>query len=64
MERNHQGENLVEVAKEVLKKAEDLGFETLLDKQKKSWAEIWEMSDITIEGDVKHNKVSALIFYS
>ncbi|MBC6999023.1 glycoside hydrolase family 65 protein [Cytophaga sp. FL35] len=53
VERNHQGKNLVDISKEVLKKALDLGFETLLDKQKKSWAEIWEMSDITIEGDVK-----------
>ncbi|MGB5699070.1 MAG: glycoside hydrolase family 65 protein, partial [Muriicola sp.] len=51
--RNHKGTNLVDASKKALKKASSLGFHALLDMQKKSWATIWEMSDITIEGDTK-----------
>lgn len=51
--RNHKESELVNVAKDVLKKATSLGFEGLLQDQKKVWARIWEMSDITIEGDIK-----------
>ncbi|MBT8289858.1 MAG: glycoside hydrolase family 65 protein, partial [Muriicola sp.] len=51
--RNHKGGNLVEAAKQVLGKARKKGFENLLEEQKKAWAGIWEMSDITIEGDTK-----------
>ncbi|NNK11808.1 MAG: glycoside hydrolase family 65 protein [Flavobacteriaceae bacterium] len=51
--RNHKGGNLVEAAKEVLSKATKQGFDALLEGQKKAWAGIWEMSDITIEGDTK-----------
>jgi maltose phosphorylase len=40
-------------AQNVLDKAQKLGFETLLENQKLNWSKIWEMSDITIEGDVK-----------
>ena len=50
---NHQNENLVAVAKKVLKSASDLGFDRLLEKQKEAWGKIWEMSDISITGDVK-----------
>jgi maltose phosphorylase len=50
---NHKPQELVQAAKNVLKKATDLGFEALLDKQKKTWSKIWEMSDITISGDIK-----------
>ncbi len=51
--RNHKSGGLIDAAKKVLRKATDLGFEQLLEMQKKSWSEIWDMSDITIEGDVK-----------
>ncbi|MGF1559728.1 MAG: glycoside hydrolase family 65 protein [Flavobacteriaceae bacterium] len=51
--RNHRPSELVDAAKMALKKATDLGFENLLEKQKKAWFKIWEMSDIGIEGDVK-----------
>ncbi len=51
--RNHKGGNLVAASKKVLDKASKLGFDALLDMQKKAWANIWEMSDITIEGDTK-----------
>lgn len=53
VDRNHDKSKLVEAAKNVLKKGTDLGFEKLLELQKKSWTQIWEMADITIEGDVK-----------
>ncbi|SNR55246.1 maltose phosphorylase [Maribacter sedimenticola] len=51
--RNHKANELVTAANTVLDKATSLGFEGLLELQKKAWASIWEMSDIVIEGDVK-----------
>jgi len=51
--RNHKPSELVDAAKKALKKAVELGFEPLLEKQKRAWAKIWEMSDIAIEGDIK-----------
>ncbi len=53
VDRNHKASELVEAAKAVLKKATDLGFEALLERQKIAWGNIWEMADITIDGDVK-----------
>ncbi|MDP5229733.1 MAG: glycoside hydrolase family 65 protein [Cellulophaga sp.] len=53
VDRNHTPSNLINAAKTALKKATDLGFEGLLEKQQQAWAKIWEMSDITIDGDVK-----------
>ncbi len=50
--RNHGTSELISAAKKVLKKACEIGFEALLEKQKEAWAKIWEMSDIAIEGDV------------
>ncbi len=50
---NHAEDNLVNAAGTVLDKATDLGYEALLDLQKKAWADIWNMADITIEGDLK-----------
>ncbi|MBU2975371.1 glycoside hydrolase family 65 protein [Zobellia sp. B3R18] len=51
--RNHNVSALREASKKALLKGFDLGFEALLDRQKQAWAKIWEMSDITIDGDVK-----------
>lgn len=51
-DRNHDKNNLVTVAKSTLTKVSDLGFDALLNKQKDAWANIWNMSDITIDGDV------------
>ncbi|WP_276378846.1 glycoside hydrolase family 65 protein [Flavobacterium sp. H4147] len=48
---NH--ENTLAGAEKVIKSAVALGYETLLQNQIDAWAKIWEMSDITIEGDVK-----------
>ena len=50
--RKH-GSDLIGAAKNVINSAIPLGFEGLLELQIKSWAEIWKMADITIEGDVK-----------
>ncbi len=51
--RNHKASELVDAARTSLKKVVDLGFESLLGQQKKAWAKIWEMADITIAGDIK-----------
>ncbi|WP_299667732.1 glycoside hydrolase family 65 protein [uncultured Polaribacter sp.] len=53
VDRNHHKDELVTAAKEVLDKAVNFGFDALLEMQKESWAQIWQMSDITIEGDIK-----------
>ncbi|WP_411767314.1 glycoside hydrolase family 65 protein [Winogradskyella sp. A3E31] len=53
VDRNHDKNDLVNVAKRVLKKATETGFEKLLDQQREAWAKIWDMADITIKGDVE-----------
>ncbi|WGD35480.1 glycoside hydrolase family 65 protein [Olleya sp. YS] len=53
VDRNHDKRELVSVAKEALKTVKKMGFKALLDNQKEAWSKIWEMSDITIDGDVK-----------
>tara|TARA_R110001583_G_scaffold1079_4_gene9112 strand:- start:891 stop:2576 length:1686 start_codon:yes stop_codon:yes gene_type:complete len=52
-DRNHDKDNLIAVAKKTLDEVSKLGYNELLELQKKAWAEIWEKADITIEGDVK-----------
>ncbi|MBR9847119.1 MAG: glycoside hydrolase family 65 protein [Algicola sp.] len=51
-DRNHDKNELVSVAKKTLNKVSELGFDALLKKQKQAWSKIWDMADITIEGDV------------
>ncbi|SEB48901.1 maltose phosphorylase [Tenacibaculum sp. MAR_2009_124] len=53
VDRNHKKEELLIAAKSVLVKALTLGFEELLNLQKKAWEKIWDRADITIEGDVQ-----------
>lgn len=48
---NH--ENTVKAAENVILKALEVGVNQLTENQKAAWAKIWEMSDITIDGDVK-----------
>ncbi|MFD2943203.1 glycoside hydrolase family 65 protein [Flavobacterium notoginsengisoli] len=48
---NH--ENTLAGAEKAIKSAVALGYDALLQNQIEAWAKIWEMSDITIEGDVK-----------
>ena len=50
---NHADDKLVEAAKNVIADAIAKGYEALLDEQRQAWASIWEMADITIDGDVK-----------
>jgi maltose phosphorylase len=50
---NHDNNNLVNAAAEVIASAKAKGYDGLLDEQKQAWANIWEMADITIQGDVK-----------
>ena len=53
VDRNHDKNELISAAKSTLSKATTAGFEELLENQKQAWAKIWDMADITIEGDVK-----------
>lgn len=53
VDRNHDKNQLVSVAKKALAIAKEKGFNVLLDEQKEAWADIWNLADITIEGDVK-----------
>ncbi|WP_310377480.1 glycoside hydrolase family 65 protein [Flavobacterium sp.] len=48
---NH--ENTLLGAENAIKQALTIGFGQLLENQIEAWAKIWEMSDITIDGDVK-----------
>jgi maltose phosphorylase len=50
---NHSSAELIPAAQNVIQQALALGYDTLLQNQIDSWAKIWEMSDITIDGDVK-----------
>ncbi len=50
---HHKPSELIQASDRVLSKALDIGFDTLLDQQKESWGDIWETSDIAIQGDVK-----------
>ncbi|WP_291868670.1 glycoside hydrolase family 65 protein [Maribacter sp.] len=51
--RNHKKNQLQAAASSALDKAYEIGFNQLLENQKRAWASIWEMSDIAITGDVK-----------
>jgi maltose phosphorylase len=48
---NH--ENTQSAAEKVIEKGVEIGYNSLLENHKKSWGKIWEMSDISIDGDVK-----------
>lgn len=48
---NH--ENTLSAAEDAIKTALETGYDKLLQQQIEAWAKIWEMSDITIDGDVK-----------
>ena len=48
---NHQDTTVA--AKKVIAKGLEIGYSKLAEDQKQTWAKIWEMSDITIDGDVK-----------
>jgi maltose phosphorylase len=48
---NHQ--DTESAAVNVINTALSIGYNQLLEKQIQAWAKIWEMSDITIDGDIK-----------
>ncbi|MGO4905692.1 glycoside hydrolase family 65 protein [Flavobacterium sp. W20_MBD1_R3] len=48
---NH--ENTITAAEKVIQSALSVGYDQMLQDQIDAWAKIWEMSDITIDGDVK-----------
>ena len=50
---NHEKSELISAANSVINSAKSKGYEALLQEQIDAWAKIWEMSDITIDGDVK-----------
>ncbi|MFP9114117.1 glycoside hydrolase family 65 protein [Flavobacterium sp. RHBU_3] len=50
---NHAEDQLVNAAKAVITSAKAKGYDALFEEQKQAWAGIWEMADITIDGDVK-----------
>jgi len=45
--------NLENLATEVLEKGTAAGYNGLKEQQKQAWKSIWDMADITIEGDTK-----------
>jgi len=50
---NHPDENLIEATQNLLNEVEVFSVEELLQQQANAWADVWKMSDITINGDVK-----------
>jgi maltose phosphorylase len=50
--------------RKVIQAALTLGYDQLLQDQIDAWAKIWEMSDITIDGDVKAQQGIRLIFFN
>ncbi|MBT8286562.1 MAG: glycoside hydrolase family 65 protein [Flavobacteriaceae bacterium] len=53
VDRDHDKYELITAAKQALANVKNLGFEALLEHQQKAWKAIWDMADITIEGDQK-----------
>jgi maltose phosphorylase len=43
----------VSAAENLIESALEKGYDTILQEQINAWAKIWEMSDITIDGDIK-----------
>ena len=50
---NYEKTKLVDIALKNVSQAKKIGFEQLLNDQKKSWKSIWKTADIIIEGDIK-----------
>src|SRR6056297_2130771 len=53
VDRNHDADKLTQAAHDALDQVSSLGYDGLLEEQKEAWASVWEMADISIEGDVK-----------
>ena len=50
---DRKNDDVLKSAATAIQMASKKGFDTLLEEQIQAWAKIWQMSDITIEGDVK-----------
>lgn len=50
---NHPREELADAAKKIAGEAVRAGFSELLLEQREAWAAVWEMADISIQGDIK-----------
>ena len=53
VDRNYDKKGLIDAAKNNLEASKKAGFNNLLKQQKSAWLKIWDMADITIDGDVK-----------
>ena len=53
VDRNYDKNNLVTAARQVLDNILTLGYDALLNQQIRDWKDIWDMSDITIDGDIE-----------
>ena len=63
-DRNHQKNELTSIAHQCINKAETLGWYGMLKQQQQAWKAIWDMSDITIDGDLKAQQaIRYNIFY-
>ena len=51
VDRNHDKNDLIKASKNVIETVFKIGFSDLLNMQKNAWKVIWDMADITIEGD-------------
>jgi len=49
---NHEKGKFTKVLETLIEGASEKGFDKLFDEHRKAWADIWNHSDITIEGDV------------
>ncbi len=47
----HERQSLAEESVAQVRKAKDLGWDSLVNDHKEAWAEIWKEADVTIEGD-------------
>ena len=59
---DRKNDDVLKSAATAIQMASKKGFDTLLEEQIQAWAKIWEMADITIEGDIKAQQAFALIF--
>lgn len=50
---DRKNDDVLKSAATAIQMASKKGFDTLLEEQIQAWAKIWQMADITIEGDVK-----------
>lgn len=48
---NYSKKDLLAISKKAAQRAFENGFDKMLEAQKESWAEIWRLADIVIEGD-------------